>query len=68
METHAETIEWEFFDKEGAIFRRPKGNIGGVTHVFGEKTKEWLPYQGADKMKPVVYGDRCDDPSRDNQT
>jgi len=55
-------LEWDFFDLDGAIFRRPKGRMGGVTDVFLEKSRSWRPYQGADKTKPWMFGDRCADP------
>jgi hypothetical protein len=50
---------WDFFDHGGASFRRPKGNIGGVTHVLAGR--EWKEYAG-DRLKPSLYGDRIDDP------
>jgi hypothetical protein len=54
-------LNWEHFDLDGAIFRRPSGGFG-VTHVYGEKSRSWAPYAGQDKIKPVFFGDRCSDP------
>jgi hypothetical protein len=64
METPTDPNEWEFFDYDGAVFRRPKGNIGGVTHVFNEKVCTWRPYGGADKIKPSLFGDRINAPPK----
>ncbi len=52
--------EWKFFDMDGAVFRRPTGNIGGVTHVYTDEG--WKTYQGSDRAAPVLFGDRCEDP------
>lgn len=54
--------EWEDFDHDGAIFRRPKGGVWGITHVFSEKSQAWKPYEGRDKSKAIAYGDLCEDP------
>jgi hypothetical protein len=56
-----EEIQYDFFDLDGALFRRPWGNIGGVTDVFRERTKTWEPYRG-DRTKPALFGDRCSGP------
>ncbi len=65
METPTDPNEWEFFDYDGAVFRRPKRNVGGVTHVFSERERTWHPYGGANKTKPWLFGDRIDGPSQD---
>jgi hypothetical protein len=56
METIA---DFEYFDLDGARFRRPKGFIGGVTDVL--VGNEWRPYTG-NRTKPALYGDRISDP------
>ena len=58
-----EEIQYDFFDLDGAIFRRPRGHIGGVTDVFRERTKTWELY-GGDRTKPALFGDRCPVPRR----
>ena len=65
METPTDRNEWDFFDYDGAIFRRPKGNTGGVTHVFNESERTWHPYGGADKTKPWLFGDSIGGPLQD---
>jgi hypothetical protein len=59
METKSDSDEWEYFDRDGAIFRRPKGNIGRVTHVHSNG--EWKEYAG-DGLLPSLFGDRINDP------
>ncbi|MBI1207425.1 MAG: hypothetical protein GC191_09060 [Azospirillum sp.] len=49
---------WDFFEHDGAHFRRPSGP-GGVSDVL--HGKEWKPYSG-DRTKPAVWGDPCGDP------
>jgi hypothetical protein len=51
--------EFDYFDLDGAYFRRPKGFIGGVTDVLVDG--EWRPYTG-NRTKPALYGDRISDP------
>lgn len=46
---------WEYFEHEGATFRRPAGKPGGVTHIL--QGGSWAPYKG-DRTAPVMYGDR----------
>lgn len=50
---------WEYFDHDGATFRRPAGAPGGVTDVLhGEN---WKPYKG-DRTAAYLYGNRLDGP------
>lgn len=64
MTEKADGAEWDFFDLDGAVFRRSRGNLGGVTDVFRERTQTWEPYTG-DRTKPAVWGDRVDGPEGD---
>lgn len=54
--------EWEFFEHDGAFFRRPAGRPGGVTHVLAAE-KGWKDYRG-NRTDPVLWGDKVADPSR----
>jgi hypothetical protein len=56
-----EGAAWDFFDHDGAVFRRPRGNIGPVTHVHVNGS--WQDYKG-DGLMPSLFGDRCDDPEK----
>lgn len=50
---------FEYYDRDGAIFRRPSGQPGGVTDVLhGE---DWKPYTG-DRTAAYLYGDRIKAP------
>ncbi len=53
--------DWQHYELDGAVFRGRKGSHG-VDEVFNEREQKWKPYQGKDKIKPVFFGDRCDDP------
>lgn len=46
---------WEYFNLDGATFRRPANKPGGVTHILNGKF--WKPYNG-NRTAPVLYGDR----------
>jgi hypothetical protein len=51
--------KWHFFEHEGATFRRPAGNIGGVTDILNKDG--WKPYTG-NRTDPALYGDMVADP------
>lgn len=49
---------WEYFEKDGAYFRRPAGRgYGGVTDVL--HGSQWKPYTG-DRTAAYLYGDRVE--------
>jgi len=54
-----DAVEWEFRNREGANFRRPKGKPGGVTDVLHGGT--WKPYKG-DRTAAYLYSDEVPDP------
>lgn len=58
-----EEIQYDFFNHDGAVFRRPRGSRAGVTHVYSEKHRNWVEYKGANKTDPWMFGDRCSDPA-----
>lgn len=52
------TDDYEYFEKEGAYFRREKGRkVRAVQHVLNRRTGAWENYTG-DKLAPVVFGDQ----------
>ncbi len=54
-----EAAAWEHFDREGAIFRRPKGGPGGAQDVLHGNS--WTDYKG-DRTAAYLQGDACEDP------
>ena len=57
-------IEWEFYEKDNAVFRRPKGiRTRSVHDVYRPDSKSWVRYEG-DRLAPVVFGDRTTDPAK----
>jgi hypothetical protein len=57
---------WDFFDHDGAKFRRPASSRRGrpVTDVL--HGKEWVPYEG-NTLDPALFGDRISDPLGDGE-
>ena len=54
--------EREFRERDGAVFRRPAGQPGGMTDVFHEgKQAEWIPYTG-NRTAAYQESDSCGDP------
>ena len=53
---------WEYFDRDGAKFRRPAGVPGGVTDVLQDKA--WVPYTG-DRTAAYLESDPIPDPLGD---
>ncbi|UKJ74239.1 hypothetical protein [Azospirillum brasilense] len=47
--------DWDYFEHEGVLFRRPAGRPGGVTHI--RDGNGWASYKG-DRTAPVMFGDR----------
>jgi hypothetical protein len=54
-----DVMAWEFRDRDGAIFRRPKGEPGGVTDVWVKGA--WKPYKG-DRTAAYLESDPAEDP------
>lgn len=47
-------MKYEYFDKEGAIFRKRAGRSVLVDEI--KRGGKWVPYDG-DRMAPVFHGD-----------
>jgi len=48
--------EFEYFERDGAYFRRPKG-LGTMSITDVRAGDRWKPYKG-DRLAPVHFGSR----------
>lgn len=61
MAPDGDGAEYSWFDYDGAKFRRrDKGLTWSVDDVLQDG--RWVPYQGADRLKPAFFGDAIADP------
>ena len=48
-----------FYEKEAAIFRARSSIRGApVEDIWHPGEGRWIPYEGSDRIKPVVFGNR----------